>query len=101
MNLLQVITKAQAGAPIYLGDTEFIMESDGVLSSEAGVVTVEQLASEAWSEAAPEPSFPELQQGEMYAVFNTTKGRWVSTTNVEKHIEAGSEVAIFSLSRHV
>ena len=43
------------------------------------------------------PVLRNLEEIEAYMVFNTEKNRWVSTTNPEKHINAGHRVAIFSL----
>jgi hypothetical protein len=76
--------------------------TDGYFTNELGDdAEVHPVEIEATDWVVVRPTLRALETIESYMVFNEEKQRWVSTTNPEKHINAGKRVAIFSLLNEV
>lgn len=97
MNFGQAVKAMAQGKKVrVVGSTELYEIVDGIIVTEAEGVDadVTELVDATFEEVG-------LGADQLYAVFNTEKNRWVSTTEPEKHRASGKRVAVFSLNQVV
>jgi len=87
------------------GSTVKVVEGDAHLLGEtfvmaSGVIKHSDLSSDGDIVELVGCTFEEVvEQPKLYAVFKEDKGRWVSTTNPDRHRSEGKQVAVFELKQ--
>lgn len=94
MNYTQALKSMLAGNSVRLGDHVYNIEEGTVVDEDGMALELTESIVDATTYALVVDEIV----AELHAFFDTSKNRWVSTTNPEKHRLAGHRVGTFVLS---